>query len=171
MRWLISTLHMWRVGSLFTSCLHHDVNGLTPLDQLGKPILSLKFCILFCIVRLKSVRFNVLWFVFCCFVCFCFCFLFVCFTSFGTLTFIWSFLEFFFCFFYRWHRIEVTMTCSSGVSAPLRLARSGSFRLLSVMAKMPSRRNVRISNGSTVLVGVVCICTNGDEIMFQLCIT
>ena len=63
MRWLISTLHMWRVGSLFTSCLHHDVNGLTPLDQLGKPILSLKFCILFCIVRLKNVRFNVLWFV------------------------------------------------------------------------------------------------------------
>ena len=126
------------------------------MDLVGEPIFSLKFCILFCIVRFRSIRFNLLGFFF---------------TSFRMLAIIWSDLEFFFFFFYRWHRIEVTMTCSSGVSAPLRLARSGSFRLLSVMAKMPSRRNVRISNGSTVMVGVVCICTNGDEIMFQLCIT
>ena len=68
MRWLMSALRMWRVGSLFTSCVHHGVNGLTPLDPVGKPILSLKFCILCCIVRLKSIRFNLLFFCFCFFV-------------------------------------------------------------------------------------------------------
>ena len=62
---LISALHMWRVASLFTSCVHHGVNGLTPLDPVGKPILSLKFCSLFCIVRLKTFDLT------CC-VCACF---------------------------------------------------------------------------------------------------
>ena len=105
MRWLISALHMWRVGWLFTSRVHHGANGMTPLVPVGEPTLSLKFCILFCIVRFRSIRFNLLGFFF---------------TSFRMLAIIWSDLEFFkYIFLYHLHRIEVTMTCSSGVSAPL----------------------------------------------------
>ena len=82
MRWLISALHMWCVGLLFTSCVHHGINGLTPLDPVGKLILSSKFCFLFCIVRLKSVWFNLL--------CVSLNFFF---TSFRMRAIIWSVLE------------------------------------------------------------------------------